>query len=216
MKLEANTVKTLLQLAAFHALLLFETFFLSLLRYYAHFTAPSPHILGRRPSSLSLPTFPAPIPASNASHRFCSLYINGVWISISRPRRNPEFQTLISNCLLKDSHKCHILLVAKTEFIIFPSVSVSEMPSSIQVQVRKFGCFLNPYSSSWTRVNLRDSLFWMCHDMPLPLQALPAQATLLGQCSENPFPSNRLSTVFSVWWIFLHQSILHTVSWELL
>lgn len=177
-----------------------------------------PHLLTfwvGAPPPWASPIFPAPIPASNASHRSCSLYINGVWISISRPRLNPEFQTLISNCLLKDSHKCHILLVAKTEFIIFLSISVSEMPSSIQVQVRKFGCFLNPYSSSWTRVNLRDSLFWMCH-MSLPLQALPAQATLLGQCSENPFPSNRLSTVFSAWWIFLRQSILHTVSWELL
>ena len=28
--------------------------------------------------------------------------------------------------------------------------------------------------------------------MPLPLQALPGQATLLDQCSENPFPNNRL------------------------
>ena len=216
MKLEANTVKTLLRFAAFQAFLIFETFFLSLLQYHAHFTAPSAHILGRRPSSLSLPHLSCTHTCIHASHRSCSLYINGVWIAISRPHLNPEFQTLISNCLLKESHKCHILLVAKTEFIIFPSISVSEKPSSIQVQVRKFGCFFNSYSSSWTRVNLRDSLFWMCHNMSLPLQDLPAQATLLDQCSENSFPSNRLSTVFSAWWIFLRQPILHTVSWVLL
>ena len=91
----------------------FLKLFLSLLQYYAHFTAPSPHILGRRASSLSLPHLFCTHTCIQASHRSYSLYINGVWISISRPRLHPEFQTLISNCLLKDSHKCHILLVAK-------------------------------------------------------------------------------------------------------
>ena len=159
MKLEENMVKTLLRSAAFHAFLLFETLFLSLLRYHAHFTAPSPHNLGRRPSSLSLPHLSCTHTCIHARHHSCSLYVNGVWISISRPRRNPEFQTLISKCLLKDSHKCHILLVAKTEFIIFPSISVNEIPSSIQVQVRKFGCFLNSYSSYEQEWNLRASIF---------------------------------------------------------
>ena len=178
-----------------------------------------PHLLTfwvGAPPPWASPIFPAPIPASMPVTALIPLYINNVWISISRPCFHSEFQTLISNGLLKDSHKCHILLVAKTEFIIFPSISMSEIPSSIHVQVRKFGCFLNSYSSSWTRVNLRDSLFWMCHNVSLPLQALPAQATVLDQCSENLFPSNRLSAVFSAWWIFLCQPILHIVSWVLL